>query len=177
MERTEAPAFSHFPSSSTRTLPKYFVFWIHSRSLWEEKCLVPLRIFPKLTPVIKFFSLSFCRLCKTINPIQEFFFESTLFSHKRCPLAELSNLNWTSSGKKTSQERFWDLQALHEDLVLVKFLFSIIENNDVRSSFESKKRKYVPTKDVLVLRIMCYSSILNFGLRLTKIHADIFRKY
>ena len=41
-------------------------------------------------------------------------------------------LSWRSSGSKTGQERFWDLQALHEDLVLVKLSFSIIENNDKR---------------------------------------------
>ena len=55
----------------------------------REKCLVGPRIFSKLTPVIEFFSLSFCRVCKTINSIQEFLFESTLFAHKQCPLAEL----------------------------------------------------------------------------------------
>ena len=39
-------------------------------------------IFSKLTPVIEFFSLSFFRVCKTINSMQEFLFESTMFAHE-----------------------------------------------------------------------------------------------
>ena len=47
---------------------------------------------------------------------------------------------------------------------------------NVHFSFESKKRKVQQT-NVLVFRIMCYCSELNFGLPLTKTHADVVRKY
>ena len=66
----------------------YFLFYFvntQSEPLWEkEKCLIGPRIFSKLTPVIEFFSLSFCGVCKikTINSMQEYLFESTLFAHK-----------------------------------------------------------------------------------------------
>ena len=62
--------------------------------------------------------------------MQEFLFESTLFAHKWCPLAKLFYPN--AVAEKTGREWFWDLQGLHEDLVLVKISFSIIENNDKR---------------------------------------------
>ena len=51
----------------------YFLFYFlktQSEPLWgREKCLIGPRIFSKLTPVIEFFSLSFCGVCKikTIN--------------------------------------------------------------------------------------------------------------
>ena len=66
----------------------YFLFHFlntQSEPLWGRgKCLIGPRLFFKLTPVIEFFSLSFCRVCKikTINSMQEFLFESTLFAHK-----------------------------------------------------------------------------------------------
>ena len=66
--------------------------------------------------------------------MQEFLFESTMFAHEWCPLAELFYPD--AVAEKTAQERFWDLQVLHEDLVLVKLSFSIIENNDKRFVWE-----------------------------------------
>ena len=62
----------------------YFLNTQSEPLLGREKCLIGPRVFSKLTPVIEFFSLSFCGVCKikTINSMQEFLFESTLFAHK-----------------------------------------------------------------------------------------------
>ena len=61
----------------------YFLFHFNSRSLCggERSVWFGQKFFSKLTPVIEFFSLSFFRVCKTINSMQEFRVESTMFAH------------------------------------------------------------------------------------------------
>ena len=71
--------------STKRYYSLFYFLNTQSEPLWgREKCLIGPRIFSKLTPVIEFFSLSFCRVCKikTINSVQEFLFKSTMFAHK-----------------------------------------------------------------------------------------------
>ena len=48
----------------------------------EREVFGSAKFFSKLTPVIEFFSLSFFRVCKTINSMQEFLFGSTMFAHE-----------------------------------------------------------------------------------------------
>ena len=83
-EAQQAPEIRDVISAKRYYFQFYFLNTL-SEPLWgREKCLIGPRIFSKLTPVIEFFSLSFCRVCKikTINSMQEFLFESTLFAHK-----------------------------------------------------------------------------------------------
>ena len=59
----------------------YFILTVGA-SVGEREVFGSAKCFFKLTPVIEFFSLSFFRVCKTINSMQEFLVESTMFAHE-----------------------------------------------------------------------------------------------